>query len=57
MTSLRIALALALFAAAPVSAQDLGTMLPSLTFPEDEAVTSAAGCGSNPPAPTCVVTK
>lgn len=57
MSSLRIALALALFAAVPVSAQGLGALPPNLTFPEDEAVTSAAGCGSNPPAPTCVVTK
>ena len=57
MKTLPHVLALALFIAAPVAAQDLGTLLPTLTWPDGDLTTSADGCGSNPPAPTCVVAK
>jgi hypothetical protein len=45
-----LALIASLALAAPVAAQSLTILLPSLTFPDDTVVTSTKGCE---PAPTC----
>jgi hypothetical protein len=44
MTRFAFALAAILALAAPVAADSLSTLLPSLTFPDDPVVTSTTGC-------------
>jgi hypothetical protein len=44
MTRIAFALAAALALAAPVAADSLGTLLPTLTFPTDTVTTSTKGC-------------
>ena len=44
MTRLAFALAASLALAAPVAADSLGTLLPSLSFPTETVTTSTKGC-------------
>ena len=44
MTRLAFALAASLALAAPVAAESLGTLLPSLSFPGDTVTPSTKGC-------------
>lgn len=59
MTRLALALApvltLLLLAALPASAQTMGTLLPTLTWPEDDVTTSTRGCASATTAQTCIL--
>lgn len=51
MTRLTLALAVGLALAAPVAADSLAVLLPSLSFPTDSVTTSTKGC-SVPATPT-----
>lgn len=53
MTRFALALAATLALAAPVAADSLGTLLPSLTFPDDTVVTSTKGCVGPDTQPAC----
>lgn len=53
MTRFAFALAATLALAAPVAADSLSTLLPSLTFPEDTVVTSTKGCVGPNTQPAC----
>ncbi|WP_333816712.1 hypothetical protein [Tabrizicola sp.] len=48
MTRLVYALAASLALAAPVAADSLTVLLPTLTFPTDAVTTSTKGCDSTP---------
>ena len=53
MTRFAFALAATLALAAPVAADSLATLLPSLTFPEDTVVTSTKDCVGPDTQPAC----
>ena len=53
MTRFAFALAATLALAAPVAADSLATLLPSLTFPEDTVVPSTKGCVGPNTQPVC----
>ena len=53
MTRFAFALAASLALAAPVAANSLSVLLPSLTFPEDTVITSTKGCVSPDTQPVC----
>ena len=53
MTRFALALAASLALAAPVAADSLAVLLPSLTFPADEVLTSTKGCVAAPGQPVC----
>jgi hypothetical protein len=53
MTRFALALATTLALAAPVAADSLTTLLPTLTFPEDVVTTSTKGCDSANTQPAC----
>lgn len=55
MTRFALALAASLALAAPVAADSLAVLLPSLTFPADEVVTSTKGCVAAPGQPVCTL--
>ncbi len=48
MTRLAVVLAATLALAAPVAADSLGTLLPTLTFPETPVTISTSGCSAEP---------
>lgn len=53
MTRLAYALAASLALAAPVAADSLGTLLPSLTFPTGTVTTSTKGCEASTAGDVC----
>lgn len=53
MTRLALALAASLALAAPVAADSLTLLLPSLTFPDDSVTVSTKGCASPATQPVC----
>lgn len=53
MTRFAFALAASLALAAPVAADSLSMLLPSLTFPEDTVVPSTKGCDAAETQPVC----
>lgn len=53
MTRFALALATSLALAAPVAADSLSMLLPALTFPTDEVITSTKGCEAPATATTC----
>jgi hypothetical protein len=53
MTRLALALAASLALAAPVAADSLTLLLPSLTFPDDSVTTSTKGCVDATTQPAC----
>ncbi len=53
MPRFAIVLAASLALAAPVAADSLGTLLPTLTFPSDTVATSTKGCNAPAGQPTC----
>lgn len=55
MTRLAYALAASLALAAPVAADSLGTLLPTLTFPEDPVTISTMGCDVPATPATCTL--
>lgn len=55
MTRVALALVAALSLAAPVAADSLGTLLPTLTFPTEPVTTSTMGCDA--PVATCQLAK
>jgi len=48
MTRFAVVLAATLALAAPVAADSLGTLLPTLTFPEPPVTISTSGCSAEP---------
>jgi hypothetical protein len=42
-------------AAVPAPAQTMGTLLPTLTWPEDDVTTSTRGCAAADQAQTCTL--
>ncbi len=54
-TLMSATLAVLMLAAVPASAQTLGTMLPTLTFPDDTVTPSTKGC--DPAAQVCTLQK
>jgi hypothetical protein len=57
MTRLAYALAASLTLAAPVAADSLGTLLPSLSFPTDTVTTSTKGCEAPATGEVCQLTE
>jgi hypothetical protein len=55
MTRFAYALAASLTLAAPVAADSLGTLLPSLSFPTDTVTTSTKGCEAPATQTTCTL--
>ncbi len=55
MTRFASVLTLLLVAAVPVSAQTMGTLLPTLTWPEGDVTTSTKGCEATKGAETCTL--
>lgn len=55
MTRLAYILAASLALAAPVAANSLGTLLPSLSFPTDTVNTSTKGCDETSTKSTCTL--
>lgn len=55
MNRIALGLALALSLAAPVAAQSMDTLLPTLTFPDESVVTSSKGCDAPATQPTCQI--
>jgi hypothetical protein len=53
MTRFALALAATLALAAPVAADSLTILLPSLSFPTDTITTSTKGCQTQATQPTC----
>ncbi len=53
MTRFALALAAGLALAAPVAADSLGVLLPSLTFPGDSVTASTKGCIDTTTQPAC----
>lgn len=53
MTRFALALATSLALVSPVAADSLSLLLPSLTFPTDEVITSTKGCGTPATVTTC----
>jgi hypothetical protein len=51
------ALALVLLAAIPAQAQTMGTLLPTLTWPEGDITPSTKGCTEAAPAQPCTLTE
>jgi hypothetical protein len=55
MTRLAFALAASLALAAPVAADSLAVLLPTLTFPTDTVTTSTKGCESSASQTVCTL--
>lgn len=55
MTRFALALATSLALAAPVAADSLAVLLPTLTFPTDEVTTSTKGCAAPATTATCTL--
>ena len=55
MTRFALALATSLAFAAPVAADSLAVLLPTLTFPTDEVITSTKGCEAPATTATCTL--
>ncbi len=55
MTRFVLALAASLSLAAPVAADSLGTLLPTLTFPSETVTASTKGCEAPASATTCTL--
>lgn len=53
MKRIALVLAASLSLAAPVAAQSLNVLLPTLTFPTDTVTTSTKGCAAPVSATTC----
>lgn len=57
MTRIVYALAASLALAAPVAADSLGTLLPSLSFPTDTVTPSTKGCDAPATKTTCTLSE
>ena len=57
MTRFALALATSLALAAPVAADSLGTLLPTLTFPTDTVTASTKGCEAPAGQTVCTLSK
>jgi hypothetical protein len=57
MTRLSYVLAASLALAAPVAADSLGTLLPSLSFPTDSVTTSTKGCEAPAAGSVCTLSE
>jgi hypothetical protein len=55
MKRIALVLAASLSLAAPVSAQSLNILLPTLTFPTDTVTTSTKGCAAPVASTTCTL--
>ncbi len=57
MTRFALALAASLALAAPVAADSLGTLLPTLTFPTDTVTASTKGCDAASTQTVCTLSE
>jgi hypothetical protein len=55
MKRIALVLAASLSLTAPVAAQSLNILLPTLTFPTDTVTPSTKGCGAQVASPTCTL--